>query len=297
MTTVDRGRWTCRLDDGQEVVAMRAREMGRSAVVVGDRVALVGDTSGGPDVLVRIVRVAERRSVLRRTPDDTDPVERVVVANADLLVVVTALADPPPRPRLIDRCLVAAYDGGLVPLLCLTKSDLADPADLLEAYAPLGVEAVTTGPAPGDAGVAELRERLRGRTSVLFGQSGVGKSTLVNRLVPEAMRATGEVSAGGQRKGRHTSSSAIALPLPRGGTVIDTPGIRSFGLGAVSAQRVVAAFPDLAELTEHCPPGCGHRPGEPGCAFDDAVARDEADPRLVDSLRRLLASREGAEDA
>lgn len=276
---------------------MRARELGRTPVVVGDRVAVVGDTTGGSDVLVRIVRVGERRSLLRRTPDDTDPVERPVVANADLLVVVTALADPPPRPRLVDRCLVAAYDGGLVPLLCLTKSDLGDPTALLEAYAPLGVEAVTTGPGQRDAGVEELRARLVGRTSVLFGQSGVGKSTLVNRLVPLAQRATGEVSAGGQRKGRHTSSSAIALPLPGGGTVIDTPGIRSFGLGAVTASRVVAAFPGLAELTEHCPPGCGHHAGEPGCALDEGAARGEADPRLVDSLRRLLASREGADEA
>jgi ribosome biogenesis GTPase len=296
VTTVDRGRWTCRLDDGQEVMAMRARELGRTPVVVGDRVAVVGDTAGGADVLVRIVRVADRRSLLRRTPDDTDPVERPVVANADLLVVVTALADPPPRPGLVDRCLVAAYDGGLVPLLCLTKVDLADPAPLVETYAPLGVEAVATGPGDADAGVQELRARLAGRTSVLFGQSGVGKSTLVNRLVPQAHRATGEVSAGGQRKGRHTSSSAVALPLPGGGTVIDTPGIRSFGLGAVSAQRVVAAFPDLAELTEHCPPGCGHRAGEPGCALDTGVAAGQADPRLVDSLRRLLASREGGDE-
>ena len=296
VTTVDRGRWTCRLDDGHEVTAMRARELGRTPVVVGDRVALVGDTRGGPDVLVRIVRVADRRTVLRRTPDDTDPVERPVVANADLLVVVTALAEPPPRPRLVDRCLVAAYDGGLEPLLCLTKADLADPAPLLAAYAPLGVEAVTTGPREDDAGVAELAARLAGRTSVLFGQSGVGKSTLVNRLVPDALRATGVVSEGGQRKGRHTSSSAVALPLPGGGTVIDTPGVRSFGLGAVTPQRVLAAFPDLAELAEHCPPGCAHRAGEPGCALDGAVAAGRAEPGRVDSLRRLLASREGLDE-
>jgi len=297
VTTVDRGRWTCLLDDGREVTAMRAREMGRTPVVVGDRVSVVGDTRGGPDALVRIVRVAERRSLLRRTPDDTDPIERPVVANADLLVVVTALADPAPRPGLVDRCLVAAYDGGLVPLLCLTKSDLADPEPLLEAYAPLGVESVATGPGLDDPGVAELRDRLAGRTSVLFGQSGVGKSTLVNRLVPAARRATGEVSAGGQRKGRHTSSSAVALVLPGGGTVIDTPGIRSFGLGAVSANRVVGAFPVLAELTEHCPPGCSHRAEEPGCALDEGVAGGVADARLVGSLRRLLASREGADEA
>ena len=204
-----------------------------------------------------------------------------MVANADLLVVVTALADPPPRPRLVDRCLVAAYDGGLEPLLCLTKSDLASPDELLALYRPLGVEAVVTGP---QSGVPELAARLAGRTSVLFGQSGVGKSTLVNQLVPDAARAVGDVSGIG--KGRHTSSSVIALELPGGGTVIDTPGIRSFGLGAVSPARVLAAFPDLSEATAHCPPGCSHLPGTPDCALDAAPVSHAR----LDSLRRLLVA-------
>lgn len=124
--TVDRGRITC-LVEGRTVTAMKARELGRKAAVVGDRVALVGDLSGQKDTLARIVRIGERASVLRRTADDDDPYERVVVANADRLAVVTALADPEPRPRMIDRCLVAAYDGGLEPVLVLTKSDLASP--------------------------------------------------------------------------------------------------------------------------------------------------------------------------
>ena len=152
VVTVDRGRYRVRVD-GVIVTAVRARELGRRAVVVGDRVGVVGDLSGGPDALARVVRVEERTSVLRRTPDDTDPLERAVVANAEVLVVVTALADPVPRPRLIDRCLVAAFDGGLVPLLCLTKSDLASPSELLALYEPLGVEAVVTG---HGSGVAEL---------------------------------------------------------------------------------------------------------------------------------------------
>ena len=285
MVTVDRGRYRLRLDEGQLLTAVRARELGRRAVVVGDRVALVGDLAGGSDALARIVRVEERTSLLRRTPDDTDPTERPVVANAQVLVVVTALADPPPRPRLIDRCLVAAYDGGLSPLLCLTKSDLAEAAPLLAGYQPLGVDAVVTG---RETGVEQLRQRLAGRVSVLFGQSGVGKSTLVNQLVPDAHRAVAEVSGVG--KGRHTSSSAIALPLPGGGTVIDTPGVRSFGLGAVSATRVLAAFPDLAEAAQQCPPGCTHLPGEPSCALDAAVAAGEATSARLGSLRRLLAA-------
>ena len=283
VVTVDRGRYRLRGADGGLLTAVRARELGRRAVVVGDRVAVVGDQSGGPDALARIVRIEPRTSLLRRTPDDTDPVERAVVANADMMVVVTALADPVPRPRLIDRCLVAAFDGGLTPLLCLTKSDLAGPDELLALYAPLGVEAVVTGEGTG---VHELAGRLAGRTSVLFGQSGVGKSTLVNQLVPDADRAVGEVTGVG--KGRHTSSSAVALALPGGGTVIDTPGVRSFGLGAVTPERLLAAFPDLAEAAAQCPPGCDHLEGTPGCALDAAVRSGEATAARLDSLRRLL---------
>ena len=141
----------------------------------------------------------------------------MIVSNADQLVVVTALADPEPRPRLIDRALVAAYDAGMAPLLCLTKADLADPETLLSTYRSLGVPWVVTqlkGEGAGD--LAELRERLRGRTSVLVGHSGVGKSTLVNALVPDAHREVGIVNAVTGR-GRHTSTSAYLLELPDGG--------------------------------------------------------------------------------
>jgi ribosome biogenesis GTPase len=292
--SVDRGRYRLGTADGGLLTAVRARELGRRAVVVGDRVAVVGDTGGGPDALGRIVRVEPRTSLLRRTPDDTDPVERAVVANAEVLVVVTALADPVPRPRLVDRCLVAAYDGGLVPLLCLTKDDLAPPDEMRALYEPLGVEVVVTGPGPDDPGVEVLRSRLTGRTSVLFGQSGVGKSTLVNRLVPDADRAVGDVTGVG--KGRHTSSSAVALDLPEGGTVIDTPGVRSFGLGAVTPERVLAAFPDLAEAAAGCPPGCDHLEGTPGCALDAKVEQGGASAARLDSLRRLLVALSAQED-
>ena len=138
VVAVDRGRYSTHVD-GRDVTAMKARELGRGRVVVGDRVALVGDVSGEPDALARIVRVEPRRSTLRRTADDTDPVERIIVANAEQLVIVTALADPPPRPRLIDRCLVAAFDAGLDALLCLTKPDLTGPEELLETYGALAV--------------------------------------------------------------------------------------------------------------------------------------------------------------
>jgi ribosome biogenesis GTPase len=285
VTAVDRGRYACLVAD-RTVTAMRARELGRKSVVVGDQVALVGDLSGDEGSLARIVRVEERSTVLRRTADDADPYERVIVANADQLVIVSSLADPPPRTGLIDRCLVAAYVGGLEPLLCLTKGDLADPAALLAKYADLGVEAVTT---RKDADPADLRSRLADRMSVMVGHSGVGKSTLVNRLVPAAARATGAVSAAG--KGRHTSSSAVALPLPGGGWVIDTPGLRSFGLAHVQPADLLLAFPDLADGAAQCPPGCSHLSRAEGCALDDWVAAGNADPARLAAFRRLLAAR------
>ncbi|MDW5330364.1 ribosome small subunit-dependent GTPase A [Plantactinospora sp. KLBMP9567] len=312
MIAVDRGRYTCVVGDdpgtghgdrtdGGTVTAMRARELGRKSVVVGDRVALVGDTSGATGALARIVRIAERTSVLRRTADDDETtaegrLERVVVANADQLVIVSSLADPPPRTGFIDRCLVAAYDADIEPLLCLTKADLAPPEEVLGYYTELDLRHVLVGPG---SDLDELRGLLAERISVMVGHSGVGKSTLVNRLVPEADRAVGTVSAIG--RGRHTSTSAVALRLPslRGnrrvhpGWIIDTPGIRSFGLAHVSAESLLHGFPDLVEGTVECPPNCEHTPDEADCALDAWVAAGNADPRRLASYRRLLASRAG----
>ncbi|HET8559878.1 MAG TPA: ribosome small subunit-dependent GTPase A [Marmoricola sp.] len=294
VVTVDRGRYTCRLEDGSAegavpVMAMKSRSLGRKGVVVGDRVRLVGDTSGVDGSLARIVSVHERTTVLRRTADDDDPVERVVVANADQLVIVTALADPEPRRGLIDRALVAAYDAGMDPLLCLTKADLADAEPLLATYRPLGVDHVVMSVVPGrPVELSELQQRLAGRVSVLLGHSGVGKSTLVNALVPQAGRETGQVNVVTGR-GRHTSTSALMLALPGGGWIVDTPGIRSFGLAHVDPDHLIEAFPDLHGLTAECPRGCTHGEGEPECGLDDAPA--ELTDR-VDSFRRLLASRE-----
>ncbi|MEU5843443.1 ribosome small subunit-dependent GTPase A [Rhodococcus sp. NPDC047139] len=282
VVSVDRGRWGVALDGDPDriVTAMRARELGRTPIVVGDSVGVVGDLSGRPDTLARIVRVEDRTTVLRRTADDTDPFERIVVANAGQLLIVVALADPPPRTGLVERALVAAYAGGLAPMLGLTKSDLADPDEFAAHFADLDVPVLLVGQ---DDDLTELHDRIDGRLTALIGHSGVGKSTLVNRLVPEADRATGEVSGVG--KGRHTSTQSVALHLPEGGWVVDTPGIRSFGLAHIGTDDVVAAFADLSEAIEDCPRGCTHLgpPADPECAFDALEGK---------SLRRAMAVRE-----
>ncbi len=284
VVTVDRGRWGCVLDRDPEhpVTAMRARELGRTPIVVGDDVDLVGDLSGRADTLARIVRRGPRRTVLRRTADDTDPAERVVVANADQLLIVVALADPPPRTGLVDRALIAAYAGGLAPILCLTKTDLAPPGPFAAHFADLDLTVTTAG---RDDRLDVVLPLLAGQVTVLLGHSGVGKSTLVNRLVPQADRAIGAVTGVG--KGRHTSTQSVALPLPGSGWVIDTPGIRSFGLAHIEPDDVLLAFSDLAETIEDCPRGCGHLgpPTDPECALDGL---EGPAARRVTAARRLL---------
>lgn len=286
VVTVDRGRWGCVLgrDPNRPVTAMRARELGRTPIVVGDDVDIVGDLSGRTDTLARIVRRGERRTVLRRTADDTDPSERVFVANADQLLIVVALADPPPRSGLVERALIAAYAGGLVPILCLTKTDLAAADEFAAQFSDLDLTIVVAGRNDPLGAVESL---LANKVTAMLGHSGVGKSTLVNRLVPEAHRPTGTVTDVG--RGRHTSTQSLALPLKFGGWVIDTPGIRSFGLAHIAPDDVVQAFSDLAHAIDDCPRGCGHMgpPADPECALDTLTGAAQS---RVQAARRLLAA-------
>lgn len=293
MLSVDRGRYRLLVDE-VPVSATKSRQLGRKGVIVGDLVRVDGDTSGAEGTLARIVEVEERSTVLMRTADDTSPHERPMVANADQLVIVTALADPPPRPGMIDRILVAAYDAGLTPLLCLTKADLASPDELVAAYEPLGVPIVVT---QQELDPEQLRTELAGHVSVLVGHSGVGKSTLVNNLVPGLDRAVGKVNDVTGR-GRHTSTSAMAIELPDdGGWVIDTPGVRSFGLSHVTPDGVIAAFPDLDRYTDECSRGCNHTEAAPECGLDSAVAQGELSPIRLASFRRVVDALVKAKDA
>ena len=237
--TVDRGRTTCVTSDGTEVIAMKARELGPQSVVVGDSVQLVGDLTGAVGSLARIVQVNERRNSLSRTVDDDANFERTIVSNVDQMLIVVAAANPEPRAGLIDRFLVSAYYESITPIIVVTKVDLAPLADFFHHYLGLGISIISTSAKLENrsAEVAAIQKILEGKVSVLVGHSGVGKSTLINDLVESAARATGDVNDVTGR-GRHTSSSALALPVHGGGWIIDTPGIRAFGLAHLDKERV-----------------------------------------------------------
>ncbi|MEO8907848.1 MAG: ribosome small subunit-dependent GTPase A [Microbacteriaceae bacterium] len=292
---VDRGRYTLMLDEGtpgeHRLTAARASELRKHAVVTGDRVDVVGDLTGVEGSLARIVRIRERSTLLRRSADDTDEVERVIVANADQMLIVVSAANPEPRIRLVDRYLVAAFDAGITPLLCVTKTDLADPAAFLDNFAGLDFPVFTS--SEERMPLAELTHALIGHDTVAVGHSGVGKSTLVNALVPGADRAIGRVNAVTGR-GRHTSSSTVSLRLHSDagtGWIIDTPGVRSFGLGHINTANILRAFTDLDAIAADCPRGCTHLPDSPDCAINEAVAAGKLGERgraRLDSLQRLL---------
>lgn len=285
--TVDRGRSLCRLSSGTLVNAMKARELGKNSVVVGDIVSLVGDVSGSEGTLARIVTVRPRRNSLTRTIDDAGAFEKTIAANIDQMIIVAASANPEPRHGFIDRCLAVAYDQGIKPIIVMTKKDLADPTDFLKHYQALEVKSFAV--QRGDD-LQLLAAELINKESVLIGHSGVGKSTLVNALTGNLGRETGEVNDATGR-GRHTSSSAIALEISHAGntgTIIDTPGVRSFGLEHIDRSRVIGSFAELENAIQSCPKNCSH--DEEKCGLNDYALQHPNSAQRIAGLRRLLAT-------
>ena len=209
----------------------------------------------------------------------------MIVANVDQMAIVIASQDPEPRHGFVDRALVVAYDQAITPIIIMTKCDLADGEEFLQAYKDLDIKIIKVQVEKQKGReLDEIREILARKSTVLLGHSGVGKSTLVNALVESADRATGSVNDATGR-GRHTSSSAIALSLAGGGWIIDTPGVRSFGVAHVDSKRVISAFGEFREAIEHCPKNCSHN--EESCALNSWELDANSKSRL-ESLRRLL---------
>jgi ribosome biogenesis GTPase len=268
---------------------MKARELGKKSVVVGDLVSVVGDLSGKEGSLARVVTVLPRKNSLTRTIDDHVNDERVIVANVDQMGIVVAAANPEPREGFIDRALVVAFDQGIKPIIIMTKQDLADGTDFLNTYKDLDI---TIFKVDKSSDLSTLNTQLQEKVTVLLGHSGVGKSTLVNKLLGDERRATGDVNDVTGR-GRHTSSSAIALKLPSISNnsstwIIDTPGVRSFGIAHVEATRVISAYPEFTEAITHCPKNCTH--DEESCALNHWPDLTPQNLARLASLRRVLST-------
>jgi len=285
------------LDDGRELdcrLPARLASRQRSDLAPGDRVEVRRGPEPGRGTLLRVL---PRRSALSRPGPSRSGRHRehLIAANVDDVVVVVAAAEPAWRPGLVDRMALAAEQGGARPVVCLNKLDRVaahERAALergLEPYRRLGLPVVETCAArAGDPGVAGLASLLRGRTAVLAGPSGTGKSSLLNLLVPDAAASVSAV-ARSTGKGRHTTTSARLYPLPGGGCVIDTPGVREFGLWCVEASAVLSHFRDVAEHAAGCRFRSCRHVAEPGCAVRAAVESGALSPARLESLRRLLA--------
>jgi len=284
--TVDRGRLTVTLPEHNylNIFAIKARALGRKGVVVGDRVGLTEVNLARPTDLARIVEIRERKNTLRKSADDSDTAERVLVANASQIGIVVSIENPAPQLRFIDRAIVAALDADAAPILIITKKDLKDPSWLVDVYKQFNIPIISL---DQKSELTELKSLLKEHTTVLIGSSGVGKSSLVNRLVPEADRMIGEVNES-TGKGKHTSTSAIALLLAPDTWVIDTPGLRSFGLAHVHPDTVLAAMPDLNQIVTQCAKACSHQ--EENCELVKAVTADPTLAARVESLQRMLSA-------
>ena len=212
--------------------------------------------------------------------------EKVIAVNMDVLLVVASVRQPALRPRLIERYLIVAQRGELAPLLAINKTDLGAPDEpTVRQFRDLGLGVILTSAANG-AGLEELRAALAGKRSVLVGASGVGKSTLINALVPGAKAATREVRAKDER-GRHTTAAAAVYDLPCGGLIVDTPGVRELGV-RLDAAELPWYFPEFEAMANRCKfSNCTHT-HEPGCAVQAAVEAGQIPPRRFESYLRLL---------
>lgn len=261
-----------------------------SLLAPGDRVLVEFEED---EAVVR--GVAPRRTRLSRYAGEHGPLqEQVIAANVDVLVIAASAAKPPFRPGLVDRYLIAAQVGGVQPVLCVNKMDLADTEpDEVALYRELGIPVCLTSCETG-AGIDALRPMLANRVSVLAGHSGVGKTSLLHALDPDISVHTAEVSEATER-GRHTTSAAKLYLLESDTWIIDTPGIRALGLWRVSPEEVEYYFPELAEFARACKfRNCTHT-HEPACAVREGVEAGEISKGRYESYLRIRASLE-AED-
>jgi ribosome biogenesis GTPase / thiamine phosphate phosphatase len=284
-----------RLDNGTELLcevrqALKKRFAGvKNPFAVGDRVHVSCLRTEAV-----VVAAEPRRTQLARADSHNKSLIHVLAANVDVLVIVASLLDPPVKPGLIDRYLVIAAANRIAAFVVLNKADLADAEPLVAIYRAIGLPTfITSAQTVGNAGTADLRTALLGRTAVIAGQSGVGKSSLVNALYPELATRVGTVSES-TGKGRHTTTAARSYVRPDGGVLIDTPGIRECGITGLDILDVALHYPDIARFHPSCRfADCSHR-HEPDCAVLAAVGRGDIAPSRYESYRSIIEEDLGA---
>ncbi len=259
-----------------------------NVVAAGDWVLFRPAESGEKEGLIE--RVEPRRGILSRKVHGQ---QQVIVANVDQILIVVSAAEPPLKPNLIDRLLISAEKARIHPVICINKIDLVDPSRLMPLvgiYSQLGYQVLLMSATTG-FGIDRLRRILAGRQTVVAGQSGVGKSSLLNAVDPGFKLRVAPVSPE-THKGRHTTTTARLLPLAIGGYVVDTPGIRQFELWDVVPEEIASLFPEMRPYLNGCRfPDCTHL-HEVDCAVKDAVADARLDVRRYESYCHLMTEEE-----